>query len=91
MKSHKDYEDIAYTDLEIKGTLGCGAFGRVKLVKHKENGKCFALKCLTKTDIVANNLQEHIINERVQNEKLRHPSPRGVTESGRRQTLKVVG
>jgi len=61
---HKDFENIAFTDLDIKGTLGCGAFGRVKLAKHKSTGNCFALKCLTKTDIVANNLQEHIVNER---------------------------
>jgi len=73
VKGHKDYVDIKYDDLDIKGTLGCGAFGRVKLVKHKTTGDCFALKCLTKTDIVANNLQEHIVNERNVMLELSHP------------------
>jgi len=70
---HKDFHDIQFSDLEIKGTLGCGAFGRVKLVKQKTTGECFALKCLTKTDIVANNLQEHIVNERNVMLELSHP------------------
>lgn len=58
------YVDVKYSDLTIMRTLGCGAFGRVKLVKHKTTGKTFALKCLVKQDIVQNNLQEHVMNER---------------------------
>merc|ERR1711871_345434 len=53
-KSHKYGKDIAMADLEIGRTLGCGAFGRVKLVKHKQSGDLFALKCLTKSEIVKN-------------------------------------
>jgi len=58
------YVDVLYKDLDIMRTLGCGAFGRVKLVKHKTTGKTYALKCLVKQDIVQNNLQEHVMNER---------------------------
>jgi len=70
---HKDFKEIQFTDLDVKGTLGCGAFGRVKLAKHKQTGNCFALKCLTKADIVSNNLQEHIVNERNVMLELSHP------------------
>ena len=55
------------TDLEMKQTLGVGAFGRVKLVTAKgKDGKtkAYALKCLAKTGIVENGLQDHVLNER---------------------------
>lgn len=66
-------KDILYTDLEIGQTLGCGAFGRVKLVKSKKSGEFFALKCLIKADIISNNLQEHVKNERDVMLALDHP------------------
>jgi len=73
-KSHKYGKDIAMGDLEIGRTLGCGAFGRVKLVKHKQSGDLFALKCLTKSEIVKNNLQDHVVNERAVMLALDHPT-----------------
>jgi CRP-like cAMP-binding protein len=72
-KTHKYGKDIAFADLDIGRTLGCGAFGRVKLVTHKSTGDNFALKCLTKTEIVKNNLQDHIVNERAVMLALDHP------------------
>jgi CRP-like cAMP-binding protein len=63
-KKSQYFVDIQYKDLKIMRTLGCGAFGRVKLVKHTATGKTYALKCLVKQDIVQNNLQEHVMNER---------------------------
>jgi len=58
------YADMKFEDLEIGRTLGCGAFGRVKIVKNKGDGTAFALKCQSKAAIVENNLQEHVLNER---------------------------
>jgi serine/threonine protein kinase len=57
----------------VKTTLGCGAFGRVKLVASKKTGELMALKCLIKADIVMNNLQDHVINERDVMKMLDHP------------------
>jgi len=51
-------------NLTVIRTLGCGAFGRVKLAEHKSTGECYALKCQTKSAIIDNCLQDHILNER---------------------------
>ena len=64
------------SDLETKQTLGVGAFGRVKLVTAKgKDGKTksYALKCLAKTGIVENGLQDHVLNEKEIMEELNHP------------------
>jgi len=68
-------------DLEIKRTLGMGAFGRVKLVKVKPEKvakgddpiQTYALKCLSKRSIVDNGLKEHVINEKNIMSELNHP------------------
>ena len=72
-KKHKYGLKIQMADLEIKATLGCGAFGRVKLVKHKETAETYALKCMVKTEIVANNLEDHVVNEKNVMLALDHP------------------
>ncbi len=54
-------------------TLGHGAFGRVKLIKHKTSAKCYALKCQSKSAIVNNCLQDHILMEKTILEMLDHP------------------
>ncbi len=78
--THRD--DVKFEDLEILNTLGCGAFGRVKLVKKKEakgapkgknSGNCYALKCLIKKHIITNGLEEHVINEKNIMMSLNHP------------------
>ena len=59
-------------DLDIRRTLGIGAFGRVKLVKVKPDrvpsnadpNQTYALKCLSKKGVVDNGLQEHVVNEK---------------------------
>jgi len=61
------------SDLCIKQTLGVGAFGRVKLVKHKRNGCNYALKCLSKKALVENEFKENIINEKNILAELDHP------------------
>lgn len=78
---HSSDTRFELSDLEIKRTLGIGAFGRVKLVKVKsekvskgENPtQTYALKCLSKRAIVDSGLQDHVINEKVIMSELNHP------------------
>lgn len=68
-------------DLEIRRTLGVGAFGRVKLVKVKPEkiptnsnpNQTYALKCLSKRGIVDSGLQDHVVNEKNIMSELNHP------------------
>ncbi|XP_063706308.1 cAMP-dependent protein kinase catalytic subunit alpha-like [Culicoides brevitarsis] len=52
----KEYEDIR--------VLGSGAFGVVKLVKHKTSGKYFAMKYLSKEKVVKNKQIAHTLLEK---------------------------
>lgn len=65
--------DIQLEDLEIKATLGCGAFGRVKLCRLPKTDQYFALKCQAKRSIVESGLQEHVLNEMRVMRKINHP------------------
>jgi len=60
-------------DLEVKNTLGCGAFGRVKLCRLPRTDQFFALKCQAKRSIVESGLQEHVLNEMRVMRKINHP------------------
>ena len=74
-------------NLDIRRTLGVGAFGRVKLAKLKPKAEVgvgsgsdgnlpnqtFALKCLAKRGIVDSGLQGHVINECNIMKELNHP------------------
>ncbi|XP_069093541.1 cGMP-dependent protein kinase 2 [Pleurodeles waltl] len=53
-----------FQNLEIIATLGVGGFGRVELVKVKNENITFALKCIKKKQIVDNRQQEHIHSEK---------------------------
>ena len=65
--------DVKLSDLEIKATLGCGAFGRVKLCRHPDQDAYFALKCQAKSAIVESGLEEHVLNEMRVMRKVDHP------------------
>lgn len=65
--------EINFSDLEVKSTLGCGAFGRVKLCKVAKKDNFFALKCQAKRSIVESGLQEHVLNEMRIMKKVSHP------------------
>ena len=65
--------NISLSDLEIKATLGCGAFGRVKLCRYPARDQFFALKCQSKRAIVDSGLQEHVLNEMRVMKKVDHP------------------
>jgi hypothetical protein len=60
-------------DLQILQTLGTGSFGRVHLVKLKENEKYYALKVLKKADVVKLKQVEHTLNEKKILDGLCHP------------------
>ena len=67
-------QKIALDDLDVKKTLGHGAFGRVKLVTLKGGGsETYALKCQGKKAIVDNCLQDHVLMERKILMMLDHP------------------
>jgi hypothetical protein len=65
--------DVALSDLEVKATLGCGAFGRVKLCRLPKKDQFYALKCQAKRSIVESGLQEHVLNEMRVMRKINHP------------------
>ncbi|CAG9769171.1 unnamed protein product [Ceutorhynchus assimilis] len=69
-----EYQDIILEDLKIIKTLGVGGFGRVELVQHKKHkNKVFALKYLKKIEIVYQNQQEHVYNEKMIQMNCRSP------------------
>ncbi|GAB9471846.1 Myosin-like protein [Globisporangium polare] len=72
-EAYKYHMAIKKEELEILQTLGRGAFGRVKLVRHAGSNSAYALKCLVKSRIVENNLKEHVLNEKRVMLALDHP------------------
>ena len=63
-ESKKNKEQIRYEDLSIIGMLGRGSFGSVELVVHALTQKTYALKTVSKNQIVRTGQQEHIISEK---------------------------
>ncbi|KAL6418039.1 hypothetical protein ACFW04_012386 [Cataglyphis niger] len=60
-----EYANLTLADLETRGTLGVGGFGRVELVTLKSDpNKSFALKKLKKKVMVEQQQQEHVLNEK---------------------------
>ncbi|KAM8860365.1 cGMP-dependent protein kinase 2 isoform 2-T2 [Spinachia spinachia] len=55
---------LPFKELEVIATLGMGGFGRVELVKLKNEETTFALKCIKKKYIVDTRQQEHIYSEK---------------------------
>nr|XP_020658843.1 cGMP-dependent protein kinase 2 [Pogona vitticeps] len=53
-----------FQNLEIVATLGVGGFGRVELVKVKNENVTFAMKCIKKKHVVDTKQQEHIHSEK---------------------------
>ncbi|TYZ67203.1 hypothetical protein PybrP1_005616, partial [[Pythium] brassicae (nom. inval.)] len=55
---------IPMEDLEILRTLGSGTFGRVKLVRHRATGTPYAMKVLSKANVVAYKQQKNVVEDR---------------------------
>eukprot|EP01083_Nonionella_stella_P272495 924061_1 len=61
-------------DLEVIGTLGCGAFGHVQLVQKKgADPVTYALKTVSTALVIAKGQQEHMKNERAVLERITTP------------------
>ncbi|XP_033835639.1 cGMP-dependent protein kinase 2 isoform X2 [Periophthalmus magnuspinnatus] len=56
--------DHPLDQLELIATLGMGGFGRVELVKLRDEERTFALKCIRKHHVVEHKQQEHVFSER---------------------------
>lgn len=62
------------SDFDYLKVIGKGSFGKVLLVRHKENSKYYAVKVLQKTMILKKKEQKHIMTERsVLLKNLKHP------------------
>lgn len=55
---------ILFEDLKVIGTLGKGSFGHVQLVQDKKTGNAYALKAVSKTQIVQTGQQGHVMSEK---------------------------
>jgi serine/threonine protein kinase len=64
---------ISVEDFDFLKMLGKGSFSKVCLVKHKETGKLFAMKVLTKSELAKRNQVEHTNTERYILSKYKHP------------------
>jgi hypothetical protein len=51
-------------DLQVLGTLGQGSFATVQLVREKQSGETYALKCLQRHQIELDAQKAHVLNER---------------------------
>lgn len=60
-------------DYELGVTLGTGSFGRVRLAKHKHNGRYWAAKILKKAEIIKLKQVDHIMNETNILFQIQHP------------------
>jgi len=65
-------KDIRLEDLNIVGTLGKGSFGHVQLVQDK-TGYTYALKAVSKGQVIHLNQEEHIMSEKRVMAALEHP------------------
>ncbi|KAK7901684.1 hypothetical protein WMY93_018453 [Mugilogobius chulae] len=56
--------DRPLDQLELISTLGTGGFGRVELVKLRDEDVSFALKCIKNQHVVQHKQQEHVFSEK---------------------------
>lgn len=68
-----DGNKVNESSFEILQTLGKGYFGRVFLVEKKDDKKLFALKVISKLDIIKRNFYEGLKNEKIIMEKIDNP------------------
>lgn len=53
--------------------LGEGSFGKVYRVRHKESGKCYAMKSMQKQFLISNNQIKYAVTEADIMKALDHP------------------
>ena len=62
--NNAQYTEDSFTGIRDGPTLGCGTFGRVRLVRDKETHKVYAAKCLKKFVVDDLGQREHTLIER---------------------------
>lgn len=68
-----DWSKSNMKDFELLGELGNGAFGTVRLCKHKTTGILFCVKILDRAKVLYLKQREHILNERTIMFSVNHP------------------
>jgi len=64
VRSGRAYHNVSVDDFQILKVLGKGSYGKVQLVKHKETGRVYAMKSLSKRVLAENNLVRRTVSER---------------------------
>lgn len=64
---------MTISDFEIIRVLGRGAFAKVILAQKKDDGVLYAIKIMSKADLIQKNQIEQIKTERDILEQVRHP------------------
>uniref|UniRef100_A0A6A7G739 cGMP-dependent protein kinase n=1 Tax=Hirondellea gigas TaxID=1518452 RepID=A0A6A7G739_9CRUS len=65
-----NFLDVKRKDLIILGTLGKGSFGHVQLVRDRKSNQTFALKSVSKAQVVHLGQQDHVMSEKYVMSKL---------------------
>lgn len=68
-----DKESATLSDFLLLRQIGKGSFGRVMQALHRQSGKQYAMKILTKSTIMERNALRYLKSERHVLEKARHP------------------
>ncbi|ELP86520.1 hypothetical protein EIN_034610 [Entamoeba invadens IP1] len=66
-------QTVTEDDFEIISLVGKGAFGKVFLVKEKSTGTLYAMKVVTKKQVIEQNEVEHTLTEKNILAKVKHP------------------
>jgi len=69
----RDGQKVNENSFEILRTLGKGYFGRVFLVEKKDDKKLYAIKVISKLDIIKRNFFDNLKNEKKIMEKISNP------------------
>mmetsp|Transcript_15562 Transcript_15562/g.33527 ORF Transcript_15562/g.33527 Transcript_15562/m.33527 type:complete len:757 (+) Transcript_15562:50-2320(+) len=72
-RKDQTYIKLSLNDLNIKGVLGNGEFGKVNLVKCQLSGKLYALKVQSKAHIVERECEDKLVMEFQAMSFLNHP------------------
>ena len=67
-------EELALSDFRQGAQLGRGSFGKVVHAQHVGSGKWYALKCLSKSELVRNGQVPHLMNEKAVLQAIHHPN-----------------
>ncbi|CAM9103226.1 unnamed protein product [Discosporangium mesarthrocarpum] len=70
----RDRRRFGLNDFDVMATLGTGTFGRVRLVRHLDDERYFALKISKKASIIRMKQVEHVKNEVSLLSMIEHPA-----------------